>query len=97
MAFKIIKDDALRTRQQATVGTINEIKEMDQKNNEKYGRINATNFDGVKEDWLIFASQWNIFKNSIKTHETYVCIGKKKSDESVFIVNTIKNVNEILT
>jgi DNA polymerase-3 subunit alpha len=94
-AVELIKASNVGMKQQTTVGTIDEIKLGTQKNNEQYARISATNFDGIKENWLIFASYWNVFKNIAKTNETYLCFGKK-DDKGTFIVEKMTPMNDIL-
>jgi DNA polymerase-3 subunit alpha len=94
-AHKVIHDIVKQSKKDATVGVIQEIKILVQKNGEKYARITATNMDGIKEQWLLFASVWNVFKNDIKFYYTYVCIGKK-DDKGTFLVDSMKDMEDYL-
>jgi len=89
-----LRSIAVQKKKQETVGTIEEIKVMNQKNGEKYARITATNVDGIKEQWLVFANVWKVYKNSIRVFDTYFALGKK--DERSFLVDTIQPLGDVI-
>ncbi len=91
---KTLRTIAIQKKKQETIGTIEDIKVMNQKNGEKYARITATNIDGIKEQWLIFSSVWKVYKNSIKVFETYFALGKK--DDRSFLVDSIQPLDDVI-
>ena len=95
---EILTATAASAKKQATIGTIEEIKIQYQKDGEKYARISVTNVDGKKENWLLFASVWSVFKNNIKAHKTYFCIGEKdnKDEKNIFKVSTIDLIDSLI-
>lgn len=92
---EIIKNLSEQYKKHATIGTISDLKELDQKNGQKYARINVVNIDGIKEHWLLFASVWKVFKSSIKDFETYIAIGKK-DEKGTVIVDSLELVSNLI-
>jgi len=85
---------ASQKKKQVSAGTVEEIKVANQKNGQQYARITVTNLDGIKEQWLLFAHIWSVYKNNITIFETYFAIGKK--DDRTLLVDTLKPIGELL-
>ena len=90
----VLKTIALQKKKQETIGTIEEVKVMIQKNGKKYARITATNFAGIKEQWLIFANVWDVYKKTVKVFDTYFVLGKKSDNQ--FIVDTLQPLKNVI-
>lgn len=89
-----LKIIASQKKKQVSAGTIEEIKIANQKNGQKYARITVTNLDGIKEQWLLFAHIWDVYKNDTKVFETYFAMGKK--DDRTLLVDTLRPIGELL-
>lgn len=89
-----LKIIASQKKKQVSAGTIEEIKIANQKNGQKYARITVTNLDGIKEQWLLFAHIWDVYKNDTKVFETYFAMGKK--DDRTLLVDTLRPIRELL-